>query len=89
METKRICIECGHSTNLPVREGVMRCLVSKVVRTFYSTGTTQTTYRLCDEVNDRGECGKFIHRVNLMPAMIRWWRNWWDNYYEKKARRPQ
>lgn len=78
---KRICTDCGHYLNTGPD---LRCRVSKTVRTFYSTGTTQTTYRLCDDVNHDGECGKFIHRVNLMPAMIRWWRNWWDKYYEQK-----
>ena len=81
---KRICTDCGHSTNLPRREGIMRCRVSKTVRMFYSTGTTQTTYRLCDAINTTGECGKFIHRITIMPAMIRWWRNWWDKYYENR-----
>ena len=81
----RICTDCGHVFGGSVKF----CRVSQVVRVFWSTGTRETSYRLCDEVNERGRCGKFIKRVPIMPRMIKWWQNWWDNYYKKKEGRPQ
>lgn len=82
---KRICTDYGHSFGRFTYES-MRCSVSKSVRTYYSTGRTETRCKNCDDVNRNGECSKFILKVGPANKMIRWWQEWWN---KKKVRRSQ